>query len=112
MVGLDSAGEDLWRRVQEHWSDSARHEEFLKHCLQTGTLAAAGRRYRERLDENPGDALAGQMQNQVLAKAALGLSLHKSQPRTAVTRSRWFWLIVLAAMALGMAAGLLWRRLH
>jgi rubredoxin len=112
MVRLDAAGEELWRKVQENWSDSSGHEAFLKHCLQTDSLAAAGRLYRERLDENPKDVMAAQMQNQVLAKASLGLSLNKSEPRTALTRTRWFWVVVLTAMALGIAAGLFWRRLH
>ncbi len=112
LARLDSAGEELWQEVQDNWNDSARHEEFLKHCLQTDTLAAAGRLYRDRLDKNPKDVLAAQMQGQVLAKAALGLSIHKTQPRTAVTRGGWFWVVVLAAMALGIAGGLVWRRLH
>jgi hypothetical protein len=110
MATLDPAGEELWRRVQEDWSDSARHEEFLKHCLQNDTLAAAGRLYRERLDENPKDAVAAQMQSQILSKAALALSIHKSQPREAITRSRWFWVVILVAMALGIAGGLFWRK--
>ena len=110
LVPLDSRGDQMWKEVQGNWSDSARHEEFLKHCLQTGTLAAAGRLYRERLDENPKDAVAAHMQAQILSKATLTLSLNKSQPREAVTRSRWFWVVVLAAMALGIAGGLFWRR--
>ena len=112
LVPLDSRGDELWKEAQGHWSDSARHEEFLKHCLQAGTLAAAGRLYRERLDENPRDAVATQMQAQVLAKAALSLSIYKSQPRVAITRTRWFWVVVLFAMALGIAGGLFLRRLH
>lgn len=111
-VRLDAAGEELWRKVQENWGDSAGHEAFLKHCLQADTLAAAGRLYRDRLDENPKDVVAAQMQSQVLAKASLGLTLSKSEPRTALTRTRWFWVVVLTAMALGIAAGLFWRRLH
>ena len=109
-VPLDTRGAELWQKAREHWSDSARHEEFLKHCLQTDTLAAAGRLYRERLDENPRDAVAAQMQSQILAKAALSLSIHKSQPRQPMTRSRWFWAILLVAMALGIIGGLSWRR--
>jgi len=112
LVPLDSRGAELWQEAQGHWSDSARHEEFLKHCLQAGTLAAAGRLYRERLDENPRDAVATQMQAQVLAKAALSLSIYKSQPRVAITRTRWFWVVVLFAMALGIVGGLFLRRLH
>ena len=110
LVPLDSRGAALWQEAQGHWSDSARHEEFLKHCLQTDTLAAAGRMYRERLDENPRDAVAAQMQAQVLAKAALSLSIYKSQPRVTITRTRWFWVVVLVAMALGIAGGLFFRR--
>ncbi len=110
LVPLDSRGNELWQEVRANWSDSARHETFLKHCLQTDLLAAAGRMYRERLDENPRDAVAAQMQAQVLAKATLNLSIHKSQPREAMTRTRWFWAVVLIAMALGIAGGLFWRR--
>jgi len=112
MVPLDSRGNELWQAVQTHWSDAARHEELLKHCLLTGTLAAAGRLYRERLDENPKDAVAVQMQAQILSKATLTLSINKSQPRQAVTRSRGFWAVVLLAMALGIAGGLFWRKLR
>ncbi len=112
MTPLDSRGSELWQALQAHWSDSARHEELLKHCLQTGTLAAAGRLYRERLDEDPRDAVAAQMQAQILAKAALPLSINKSQPPEIMTRSRWFWAVVLVAMALGIAGGLFWRRLR
>lgn len=106
---MDARGEELWTRIQASWSDSAIHEDFLKHCLQAGTLAAAGRLYRQRLDDHPEDAIAAQMQGQVLAKAALGLSISKTQPREPVTRNRWFWVVVLTAMALGIAGGLLWR---
>jgi hypothetical protein len=107
---MDSHASELWQAVQGQWTDLARHEELLKHCLQTGALAAAGRLYRERLDEDPKDAVAAQMQAQILAKAALTLSINKSQPRQAVTRTRWFWTVILVAMALGIAGGLFWRR--
>ena len=110
LVPLDSRGNQLWQEVQEHWNESALHEEFLKHCLLTGSLASAGRRYREHLDENPKDAVAALMQAQILAKATLTLSISKSQPREAVTRSRWFWAVILVAMALGIVGGLFWRR--
>jgi hypothetical protein len=109
-VNLDDRGTALWRKIEGNWNDSPLHEEFLKHCLQTNTLAAAGRLYRERLDQYPKDAIAVHMQNQILSKAALGLSIHKTQPREPVTRNRWFWVIVLTAMALGIAGGLFWRR--
>ncbi len=111
-IKLDAPGEELWQKIKANWSEAALHEEFVKHCLQTGTLAAAGRLYRERLDENPKDALAAHMQSQVLAKAALGLSISKTAQPEPVTRNRWFWVVVLTAMALGIAGGLFWRRLR
>jgi hypothetical protein len=109
---LDSQGEELWAKARDNWSDALGHEAFLKHCLLTNTLAAAGRLYRQRLDEDPKDLLAAQMQNQVLAKATLALAVSKTEPRAAVTRSRLFWVVVLTAMALGILGGLLWGRLH
>ena len=109
-VNLDERGAEMWKLVADNWTDASRHEAFLKHCLQTNTLAAAGRLYRERLDANPKDAVAAQMQLQILSKAALTLSLSKTEPRVPVTRNRWFWVVVLTAMALGIAAGLYWRR--
>jgi hypothetical protein len=111
-ANLDEHGAELWRKLQDNWSDTALHEELLKHCLQANTLAAAGRLYRERLDDDPKDAIAAQMQGQLLAKATLGLDIGKTQPREAMTRSRWFWVIVLAAMALGILGGLFWQRLR
>jgi len=85
-----------------------RHEEFAKYCLQANLLPAAGRCYRERLDRFPGDAIATKMQKEILAKAALGLMVQKRQPAAPVTRSKWFWVIILAAMAVAVAAAFVW----
>lgn len=107
---LDERGQEIWQSLLSSWQTPGRHEEFLKHCLQTNTLAAAGRLYRQRLDDDPEDAMAAHMQTQLLAKATLNLNLYKSQPREAMTRSRWFWAVVLLAMGLGIVGGLFWRR--
>jgi hypothetical protein len=112
LANLDDAGMELWRKIEANWSDTTLHEELLKHCLQTGSLAAAGRLYRERLDQDPKDSIAAHMQGQVLAKATVMLSVQRTQPRASMVRSRWFWLIVLLAMAMGIAAGLFWRRIR
>jgi hypothetical protein len=109
---LDERGNEMWSGLLAEWSATANHEEFLKHCLQTSALAAAGRLYRQKLDDDPKDPIAAQMQAQILTKAALTLSLNKSQPRETLTRTRWFWAIVLFAMTLGIAGGLFWRRLR
>ncbi len=112
VADLDEKGKELWQKLASNWSDASLHEELLKHCLQTNGLAAVGRLYRERLDDNPKDEIAARMQSQVLAKATLHLSIQKTQPRQAVTRTSWFWIVILAAMALGIFGGLFWRRLR
>jgi hypothetical protein len=94
--------------VEANWQDLRRHEEFARYCLQANLLPAAGRCYRERLDRFPGDAIAIKMQKEILAKATLGLLVQRRQAAEPVTRSKWFWVIVLAAMALAIAAAFVW----
>ena len=105
---LTPAGLELWQRVEANWHDVNRHEEFAKYCLQSDLLPAAGRCYRDRLDRFPGDAIASKMQAEILAKATLGLMVQKRQAAEPITRSKWFWVIVLAAMALAIAAAFVW----
>jgi hypothetical protein len=94
--------------VEANWQDLRRHEEFAKYCLQANLLPAAGRCYRDRLDRFPGDAIATKMQKEILAKATLGLMAQKRQSSAPVTRSKWFWVIIVAAMALAIAAAFIW----
>jgi len=105
---LTPAGQELWQQAEADWQDVNRHEAFAKHCLQANLLPAAGRCYRDRLDRFPGDAIATKMQAEILAKATLGLLVQKRQPAEPVTRSKWFWVIILAAMALAIAAAFVW----
>jgi hypothetical protein len=105
---LTTQGQELWQRVEANWQDERRHEEFAKYCLQSNLLPAAGRCYRDRLDRFPGDAIASKMQAEILAKATLGLMVQKRQAAEPITRSKWFWVIVLAAMALAIAAAFVW----
>ena len=107
-VQLTPAGQEQWQQVEANWQDLKRHEEFAKYCLQANLLPAAGRCYRDRLDRFPGDAIATKMQTEILAKATLGLMVQKRQPAEPVTRSKWFWVIILAAMALAIAAAFIW----
>jgi hypothetical protein len=110
-VALDSEGETLWRKVEEEWNEAARHDGFVKHCLQHNLLSAAGRLYRARLDKTPGDAIAAKMQAEIVAKASLTMAMAQQRrgPSDPFTRSKWFWTIVLTAMALAIGAAFLWR---
>ena len=105
---LTPRGQELWQQVETNWQDTSRHEEFAKYCLQSNLLPAAGRCYRDRLDHFPGDTVASKMQAEILAKATLGLLIQKRQPAEPVTRSKWFWVIILAVMAAAVAAAFLW----
>ena len=51
-----------------------RHDAFLKHCATAGRLAAAGRKYRERLDAYPEDPVAAQMQARIVGMATAALA--------------------------------------
>ena len=105
---LTPAGLELWQQVEADWQDESRHQGFAKYCLQSNLLPAAGRCYRDRLDRFPGDAIATKMQAEILAKATLGLMVQKRQAAEPVTRSKWFWIIIVAAMALAIAAAFIW----
>ena len=109
LPALDEQGQALWEAARKDWENTALHEAFIRYCLQTNLLGPAGRLYRECLDQNPRDAVAVTMQKQVLAKAALSLEIQRSPLPQPVTRNRWFWLVVLSAMALGILFGLFWR---
>ena len=105
---LPPQGQELWQQVEANWQDVGRHEEFAKYCLQSNLLPAAGRCYRDRLDRFPGDSIATKMQAEILAKATLGLLVQQRQAAEPLTRSKWFWVVILAAMALAIAAAFIW----
>jgi hypothetical protein len=102
-------GEELWWLVEASWQDQGRHEAFIKYCLQSNLLPAAGRCYREHLDRFPGDAIATKMQAEILTKASLGMMVQQRQAAPSpFTRSKWFWAIMLAAMAAAIATAFVW----
>lgn len=108
LAALDERGAALWADLGAHWQDDARHDAFLKHCASVGRLAPAGRCYRQRLDEHPGDEIATRMQGRVvgMASAALAPSRSAAPP---INRSNWFWWVVLVCALGGAAAGLFFR---
>jgi hypothetical protein len=105
---LDEQGEALWAETLAGWDAPERHDTFLKHCAVTGGLGAAGRRYRQRLDQDPTDAMAGKMQSRVLAMAAAAF-VRTPAAATPFTRSTWFWLVVVGCAVVGMIGALLRR---
>jgi hypothetical protein len=106
---LDARAQELWQRAQASWKDAGRHEEFTKYCLQANILPAAGRCYRDRLDAVPGDAIATRMQAEILSKATLGLVVQQQRrPSEPITRSKWFWVIVVTSMALAILGAFIW----
>ncbi len=106
---LDARGQELWQALQADWQDERRHEEFTRYCLQANLLPAAGRCYRDRLDSAPGDALAAKMQAEILSKATLGLVVQRHKiPAEPLTRSKWFWVIVVTSMALAILGAFIW----
>jgi hypothetical protein len=109
VVRLDAEAEALWSAASADWHDAARHDAFLKHCSLAGALAPAGRRYRERLDAQPSDAVAARMQERILTMATASL-LHPAAAPTPVTRQGWFWLVLVIFAVAGLGAALLLKR--
>jgi hypothetical protein len=109
---LDAEAERLWGEVQAGWQDPARHDAFVKHCSAAGLLAAAGRRYRLRLDEAPGDAEAARMQQRILTMAAAALAPLAAQRPAAAARGRFLLWAVIIGVAAGIVGSLVWRALR
>jgi hypothetical protein len=106
---LTPQAQTLWNGVEANWQEISLHEAFAKHCLQANLLPAAGRCYRDRLVGFPGDPIATKMQAEILAKATLGLMVQQQRrPVEPVTRSKWFWFVMVAAMALAIVGALIW----
>jgi hypothetical protein len=109
VVALDERAESLWADVAANWSRVEAHDAFLKHCSVAQMLPAAGRRYRERLDERPGDEMALQMQKRVLAMATALMGTPAQKPPEPFTRSGAFWAVVVGALSLGIIAAMMFR---
>jgi hypothetical protein len=101
---LDDRGEVLWAEVVAGWETVERHDVFLKHCSLAGLLGPAGRRYRQRLDDDPADAMAARMQERVMAMATAAFIRPQAAVPRAVTRNMWFWAVVIL-FGLGGIAG-------
>jgi hypothetical protein len=106
---LDEAGEALWAEAQASGATLEKHEAFVRHCSAAGLLALAGRRYRERLDQQPMDPVATQMQARILAMATAGFVVPSATP-IPVTRSLWFWVVIVLCSVGGMTGALFLRR--
>ena len=110
VVALDDAAEGLWAKAVGDWNNTAVHDAFLKHCSVSGMLSAAGRRYRERLDERGNDEVAQQMQKRVLAMATALLGAPAQKPPAPFTRSAGFWMVLLCSLFVGIIAALIFRK--
>jgi len=75
-----------WRLVLARWTDDGAHRDYLARFTDLEALAVPGRRYREALEERPGDPVAARWRDEVLRRAtAQGLA---ALPRAAPRRSR------------------------
>ncbi len=105
-ASLDERGEALWAAVLADWQSTEKHDAFAKHCSVTETLAAAGRCYRERLDASPKDPLGTRMQARIVTIATVQLPVHGTALPQPVTRSTWFWVVMVLVGVGGLLGGL------
>jgi PilZ domain len=101
---LDERGEVLWAEAVASWQTPETHQVFLEHCSLVGLLPVAGRLYRLRLDEDPADAVAEKMQARLLAMATAAFVPAAPGSSAPITRSFWFWALLLVVGAAGLAA--------
>jgi hypothetical protein len=107
---LDPESERLWAALLDSWNEDAKHDQFVKHCAQKGRLPAAGMRYREFLDTQPGEPVATKMVNRIVGMATATLLPMRAQP-SSTSRGRWFlWVIAISAVG-GILAGLFFQAL-
>ena len=103
VVKLDEKAEALWTQARRSWKDESKHDAFLKYCSMAGLLAPAGRCYRLRLDKTPDDEIAIKMQERIVAMATLSFARPSAPPRP-VTRTQWFWMILVIGVIAGVIA--------
>lgn len=108
---LDTRAGELWAVVLRDFASTESHDAFLKYCSVSGLLAAAGRQYRDYLDQHPADAVALKMQQRVVGMA-MALLPPPSPPKPPVTRSKWFWVVVVGAALVAGLAGIFFTRLR
>lgn len=109
-TSLDAEGQRLWDGLVGNWADDAGHDTFLKHCATAGCLAAAGRQYRQRLDAYPQDATAARMQARIVGMVAATLAPARTNAGP-MSRTPWFWWVVMACGIGGAVAGMFFHRL-
>lgn len=110
VVTLDGGAEALWADVDNNWHDEAKHETFLKHCSAAGMLAAAGRRYRERLDRVSTDPIAAKMQERLLTMAAATIVASRPMTSVPITRTTWFWVVIAVCGIAGLMSAFMFGR--
>jgi hypothetical protein len=107
---LDEHAEALWKAAVADWNNADRHDAFLKHCSLIGILGPAGRRYRERLEASPSDAIARDMQARILKMATALMGEPAPPPAAPFTRSPYFWMILVGAAVIGTLAAMIFKR--
>jgi hypothetical protein len=108
VVKLDEKAEALWTQVRRSWRDESKHDAFLKYCSLAGQLAAAGRCYRLRLDKTGDDEMAMKMQERIVAMATLSMA-RPTMAAKPVTRTQWFWMILVIGVIAGVIASFVLR---
>ena len=89
-----------WRTLAARWGQAAEHTRFLQLAGAADGLAAAGRLYRIRLAQSPGDALAQAGVEATLKMASAPVAVAgMRRPESAPPRRRR-WTLAVAAMVL------------
>ncbi len=92
-----------WAALEARWDDPDAHRRILDRAEAAGDVASLGRRYKERLDRAPGDAIAVRARDELLKRATVRLMVARPPaPKGGVTAKN-----VVAATVLLTGLGLL-----
>jgi hypothetical protein len=105
----EAGGEaEAWDEVLGRWEDEEAHKSYLARFSDLEGLAQAGRRYRDRLAERPGDPVALRFRDEIVKRATVqGIA---QLPRAAPPRQlgRGARRALLAALLVAAALSVAW----
>jgi hypothetical protein len=99
---------NAWQRAVEGWDERARHDEVLRLVTQHDAYAWAAARYRDRLKEQPGDAVGTEQLERIKRAAEATLVANAAVRDTKTPGPYRNTVLILVVFILAIVAGLIY----
>jgi hypothetical protein len=100
--------EVAWAEVEARWEEAEAHQAYLARFSDLEGLAAAGRRYKQALDREPGDAVARRGRDEVVKRATVLALAQIPRTRPPAQLAPGLRRALLVAVAAAMAGAVAW----